>query len=729
MESALRPRSVIGTYWPVLLIAVSVLGLAAGSWLLIADPITMGVLWLAALPAAVAAVITARRSRRTAERERKLRAAVEADKIHLEEARAAWETEYTSQQRRLEAIEARLVDQAAALAWTPRPPDQAPVPAELLQRDEAVDRLIDTTTDRVFEALREGKYVRNDRFESRLFWDDVGTLVREVAAVYQPGADKAWLQTDARQLALAVHRAALRVSLRLEQLPTAPSSRKLADIVKWTETYRSGQSLLEYAKPLMTYVPWLYRLVRVLAGANPATLGLSVILFEIMKKAGFQISVEVMERYLKGLVREFLTAVGQEAANVYGGAYGRRSKAWVLGAEAVHLAREASESRAMFAAVVRLLDELELRDEVDRRALHRALVAPSFEPGRADWLPIEDRTDVLEKVEALFEAHPPAMAPRALARWKTGLESRLGHRSRLEIEGGTVHDQAQLESIARSLASWGRLRGAAGSVVHVELAKAAALAELEEEERSRLMQSVVDELDRVFDGRASLPRFDLTEPRKKAYIEDLIGLMGRLRPWGPEPDFAYIEEVARRFRLDPTKLRAQLGVRYVATLGEQLDAAAPTKKLPPGAAFAALVALDPDEQWDFAEDQKRLLLPTDASKDDKKVLRELQRELLRGAGLWLLASPQRAIVLRKADIQALSAASSKVVWEGRFADPSVRLERSKGLVRRSASAHGGTWSLPHETSPPTGLGLELSAAGGDRIAKGIEDADDRPTRR
>ena len=695
--------------------------LGVGSWFLVAESLTIAVLWLSAVPAAIAAGMIATRSRTAAERERRLRAALDADKVRFDEERTTWETYRVSEQQRLEAIESRLVDQAAALAWSPGPPAPGPIEPELLRRDEAVDRLIESTTDRVFEALRDGKYVRNDRFESRLFWEDVGTLVREVAAVYQPGADKAWLETDARQLALAVHRAALRVSLRLEQLPTAPSSRKLADIVKWTETYRSGQSLLDYAKPLMNYVPWLYRLVRVLAGANPATLGLSVILFELMKKAGFQISVEVLERYFKNLVREFLTAVAQESANVYGGAYGRRTKSWILGAEAVQLAREAKGSRAMLAAVIQLLDRLELRDEVDRRALQRALVAPSFKPTRADWLPIEARTEILEQVEQLFEAHPSAMEPAELVTWKAGLEARLGHRSRLNVDGQTVHDEAQLHSIMRSLASWGRSRGATTEALHDALAASASLTavatQVDAPGRADIVRSSM--ADRSADEPPVLPRFDLTEARKEAYIEDLIRLMATLRPWGPEPDLAFLEDVARKFRLDATKLKSQLGVGYAGTASASLDARSPLKKLPPGAAFAALVALNADEQWDFAEDGKRILLPSDASKDDRKALKELQKTLTRGAGLWLMVSGRRAALIRKPDVQTLSAIDSGPVWEGAFSDPSVRVESAKGLGWSSHAVHGGRWRFPFEAPPLSGLSLEVSRATSERIQQSI----------
>ena len=723
MEPVLHPRSVVGTYAPVALMAASVVGLMVSSWLLIAEPLTIGILWLAMLPAAAATVVTARRSRTTAIRERRLRAAVEADKLRLEDEQAAWQAQRTSEERRLEAIETRLVDQAAAIAWSPSPPDRAPIADDVLQRDDAVDKAIDATTERVFEALREGKYVRNERFESRLFWEDIGTLVREVAAIYQPGGDKAWLETDARQLALAVHRAALRVSLRLEQLPGAPSSRKLADIVKWTETYRSGQSLLEYAKPLTTYMPWLYRLVRVLAGANPATLGLSVILFELMKKAGFQISAEVLERYLKGLVHEFLTAVGQEAANVYGGAYGRRSKAWVLGAEAVQLARSAPQSRATLAAVIRLLDELDLRDEVDRRALIRALVAPSFESSRADWLPIEDRTEVLERVESLFEAQPPAMEPQAVAKWKAGLEGRLGHRSRLDIDRGTVHDQAQLESIVRSLVSWARTRETSDEILKTMLLDASIFAAVEPNDRLAIVDAAIGE-PQSHDG-AVLPRFDLTEDRKKAYVEDLIRLMSHLHPRGPLPDLAFLEEVARRFRLDATKLRAQLGAQYVRALADGLDARSPTKKMPAGAAFGALTCLTSGEQWDFVEDGKKLLLPADASKEQKKALRDHQKELSRGAGLWLLVSLRRAVLFRKSDPHTLPTEplNDSIVWQGEFADPSVRVERSKGSLGWTSSAvHGGRWMHRAEGLPLEGRALEVSHAAGERLLRGIDQA-------
>lgn len=718
MEPVLRPRSVIGTYGPVLLIAASVAALMVGVWFFVADPITVGILWVATLPAAGAAVLTGVRHRGAAIREQRLRAGIEADRIRFEEERAAWEERLKSEQRRLEVIESHLVDQAAAVAWIPAPLDHASVDPALFKRDEKVDQLIEATTDRVYEALRESKYIRNERFEGRLFWEDVATLVRDVAAVYQPGGEKAWLETDARQLALAVHRAALRVSLRLEQLPTAPSSRKLADLVKWTETYRTTQGLLDYAKPLMNYVPWLYRLISVLAGANPATLGLSAILFTLVKQAGIHVSVDVLERIFKSLLREFLTAVGQEAANVYGGTYGRRSKAWVLGSEAVHLAREAAESRAMLAAVIRLLDTLELRDEVDRRALQRALVAPTFLPVRADWLPIEDRTAVLERIETLFEAHPSAMEPAALAKWKAGLEARLGHRSRLAVDGTTVHDEAQLDSIVRSLAMWGRRRGASPEAVKGVLRESTALTELEENERGRLVDRVVAEIGPAVDV-VPLPRFDLTETRKKAFIDDLIEAMGRLRPWGPEPDFEFLYEVARRFRLDPTKLRTQLGARYTATISEHLDARSPLKKLAPGPAFAALVCLTPDEHWDFAEDGRKILSPPDATKEDKKALRDAQQELNRGAGSWLLVSELRAVLLRKPGIQDISAEGSRIVWEGRFEDRSVRVERTKAWGRSATAVFGGRWSLPPQAPPVDGLSLELSWAAGERILLGL----------
>ena len=717
-----RVWSTAGTYAPVFLIFLSVVGLGASAWFLVSDAAVVGALWVGTLPSAAAAVIVARRSSEETRRERRLRSAIEADRLTLEEERAAFLAERSSTQQRLALIETSLVDRAAALDWTPSPAKTSRIEPAELKHDETVERLIDDATERVFDALREGKYVRQDRFESRLFWEDVGALVRDVAAVYQPGADKAWLEVDARQLAIAAHRTILRVSLRLEQAPAAPPSRKLSDIVRWTETYRSGQSLLEYAKPLMDYTPWLYRLVRVLAGANPATLGLSVIVFELVKKAGFRVSVDVMERYFKGIVRDFMTAVGQEAANVYGGAYGRRSKVWITGAEAVYLARQASESRPMLTEVVRLLDELDFRDEIDRRALQRALVAPQFEPQRADWMAIEDRTEVLERIEALYASHPTAMSAKTLAKWKAGLEARLGHRSRLEARNEDVHAPAQLESIAHSLARWALARGLPKDALEDRLRDAQALVSLEDQERDDLILGVIEQIGDgqtpIDDAEAALPRFDLTEAQTKAYVDDLLGLMTRLRPWGPTPDLELLDEVARRFRVDGIKLRTRLGAGYVSALAEHLQPQSPLKKLPPGAAYAALVCLETEEEWDFIEDGKRIMLRADADKTDKAALRTLQRELSRGAGMWLLVSTRRAILLRKTEVQTLSA-SAEQVWEGRFEDPSVRVEQPGRWGWRTPTAHGGRWRLPDETVTASDLALEIGRAGAQRLLEGI----------
>ena len=54
--------------------------------------------------------------------------------------------------------------------------------------------------------------------------------------------------------------------------------------------------------------------------------------------------------------------------------------------------------------------------------------------------------------------------------------------------------------------------------------------EFKAEERTLLLDTICAEMGEAIAGEPPLPRFDLTEERKQAYLNDPIELMGNLRP-------------------------------------------------------------------------------------------------------------------------------------------------------------------------------------------------------
>lgn len=617
-------------------------------------------------------------------REARLRATIEHRSEELERERSAHAAELNRQEARLRAWNRELTERAAELGRSAPDPRRWENPAEALPLDAAVKDRVGSTRDRIFEALRDGKYVHGEQFEGQRLAADLFEMVADIAAIYRDGDPEAWLHVDAARMAHAAHRATIRILHRARQFPGAPATRDVFELRRHLQTLQAGQDLYERFKPIAKVAPWAYKLFRVAAGANPIAYTAWSLAFEAVKRGGLELSRLTVERTLRDLLGEMVTIVGDEAALLYGGGYGRREKNHVLATEAVELARQAHQSRAMLAAVVDLLTRIPLRDETERRRLLEALGKPGFEAEAADWLPLELRTEVMQDVERLFEDHPPAMSAKAIASWRTGLEQRLGHRSKL-VSAESMHDEGQLESAAHCVLAWAHSRGIALEPV---------LRALEQAEMPGRPDMA---------GPAGptpvLPRLDLSPERQDILLEVLLDVMSRLRPWGPAPDLALLDELARRFRRkDGPKVRQRLQKAYQATVSEMLGRGGPATSGP--AAYALLLALDAGERWLHAEPFRG---PRFGS-EDKAQLREAKQwseDLApKEGGMWLLASEQRWVLL--AHTSRLEATEPTLLWEGLRSDATLRLNRASGWFA-SPSIEGGAWLTPKQPPCPTAI--------------------------
>lgn len=623
-------------------------------------------------------------------REHRIRAAVDHERDELERERRAFVAHVERERATLNAWTRELTDRATEIGRSTPNPTRWSAPEEALPLDAEVRALISHTSDRVFEALRDGKYVRQERMDGSLLAKDLMEMVRGVASIYQDGDPEAWTHVDAGRMAHAVHRAATRLVHRLGRLPGAPSTRDVSELQKYVQGFQNSRNLLEQIRPYAEVAPKIFRAVKLVAGANPIAYTLTSLATDALVQGGKELSRRGIERALRELLGSLVEIIGDEAALLYGGGYGRRDPSYVLAAEAMELARRARSSRPMLEASLKLLSTLPLRDELERRELLEGLRSKRS-PDAATWLPLEAREEVMRKIEGHFEAHPHGMSAREVADWRAGLERRLELRSQLGEED--THHAGRIESAVESLVGWSHARGIGVA------------ATLERVEASGLLESLVEADRAELLGRLQLeppvgpiyPRFDLSKAQQDGYLEALSEIMTRLRPWGPQPDVGFLEELARRFRrADAKKLEQKLAKGYEEQLGAMLGKGAPS--LGGTGAFCALAALEPDEVWTFAHAFPSPKLAEAANPSEAKAW--IQSSSPKGSTTTFLMSTRRCVALRHGG--ALDAPEWTVLWTGARGDPTLRIEVARGWLG-APSLHGGVWLDP----PPPGSRASL----------------------
>lgn len=637
-------------------------------------------------------------------------AAIKSQRAELEAFRAELEAVLDARGQRLDAREVELDNRLITFQeWLeyPQPdsadgddmPSQPPdlkdgpskePPAELSEKDQQVHDLLEAESSDLYRKLKEGFYKgENGKFDPAKARDDALGLVTRVAKVYRPHSENPLLETSVEQLLRAGSRTCLHLLIVLERLPLNMKDANFATVhghlttaVKAYDVYRSAEPWLGYAGRA------LYG-ARMVAGANPVTLGLSFVLTELGKAGVKHAAKKFVDHQAVNALHDLVRVIGFEVAAIYGGDFRYRDTNWVYASELTSLMSRFPVSRESLAHSLREIGALPMRNEYDRVFLYRCL--SSHKPPRPlidarETISQRDRQDIAKKLERFFRTFVHGKTKQRAEEWIDDLESRLGVRL-------SIPELKQLSEASDSGEDDDRRRAAASLAGFLVGVKARPLAEMRTLlAEGRLLGSMnEDEIAATLDKLAQDPSQFFEPPDIEAesevlddYFEDLIDLAVMTQPQDVQAD-DLILEMATYFGRDVKKTRSQIDRRYIELIALQLPADAPSRKVEAAAARRLVAELGDDEL-------PRFVYPgvTVSASPDAATLPE------NCGALWLAGTDQRLMLLSENRGLLCSTERSKLT-----------LDKVDGMVIDDCRLTG-LWTLPD--SSVCGLAVTVKGA-------------------
>lgn len=473
-------------------------------------------------------------------------------------------------------------------------------PTELSAKDQQVHDLLEAESSALYGKLKEGFYKGEDgKFDSAKARDDVLELVTRVAKVYRPDSNNPLLETSVEQLLRAGSRTCLHLLIVLERLPLNMKDANFATVHGHLTTAVKAYDLYRSAEPWLGYAGKALYGARMVAGANPVTLGLSWVLTELGKAGVKHAAKKFVDHQAVNALHDLVRVVGFEVAAIYGGDFRYRDPNWVYASELTALMSRFPVSRESLAHSLREIGALPMRNEYDRVFLYRCLSShKSPQPliDARETISQSDRQEVAKKLERFFRTFVHGKTKQRAEEWLDDLESRLGVRLSIpELEHQTEAELSGEDGDRRRAAA-----SLAGFVVGVKarplaemrslLAEGKTLGSLSEEEITRTLDALAQAPSQFFEP----PDIDADSDALDDYFEDLIDLAVLTPPQDVQAD-DLILETATYFGRDVKKTRNQIDRQYVELIASQLADDAPTKKVEAAAARLLVAELGEEE--------------------------------------------------------------------------------------------------------------------------------------
>ena len=342
-------------------------------------------------------------------------------------------------------------------------------PSEL---DAQLGRMIQARCDRVWEGIRERRYVKQEHGEisgldGRAIFEEVRGVVMEVARLYGKDAEKAELDARIGDIALAARSAIGDLVQVARQLPVVDvTGLTVREVVTRLEQVQQARDLYRKYTPWQHYVRGATLAARLALGMNPVTLAAWTLGWEAFTRVG----VPVLKRYAEGWLKELLEGsvalVYLQVARTYDPGHPYRSAEWLGLVEALRIHKlvpGVDHNRKL------LLDRIlraQIPDEFAKLALLRALAGDS-EPDSTLTPPVDfaalrpaQRRAIAECLGAILREMRGLNEPKAskaIEEMEKGLSIGLqidlidaGSREEIRIEEGFI----QLATLARD---WCRL--------------------------------------------------------------------------------------------------------------------------------------------------------------------------------------------------------------------------------------------------------------------------------
>lgn len=632
---------------------------------------------------------------------------IEAERNSLQQFRQELETELERRAHQIDERESQLANRLIAFQeWLeyPQPIDSSEADAttaafvgpELEIKDRRVLELLEAESKFVYERIRDGRYREDGQLRIDAIRDDTLDLIQRVARIYQPDCDNPLLETSVEKLLRAGSRICLHLLVVLERLPLDLHEENFSTLHEYVRKAVKAYDVYSAASPYLGYASKALYAGRLAMGANPLTLGITWALGELGRRGVKAAGQKFVDQQAVGLLGDLVRVVGFEVAGIYGGDFRHRDPNWVYGSELTDLMSRFPVSRQNLAHALRETGGLTFRNEYDRVFLYRCLSTHrSAGPPKTthEFLPPDTRQEIARKLESFFRNFVHGKTEKAVTEWRTGVETRLGLRLRIETQPtGTLTptnsaSQDATAAITSLIAFATAVKGRElGALTPASLAPKTSVV-AGSSTVSVALQNAADASPQFFEGVDIDPGSDLLD----AYLADLIRLAVRSEPFDVQPDDLVLE-TAVWLGSDAAKIRKQLDAEYSDFARDLLPEDAPTHKISAAAARILLGELLPGESARFA-------YPEVAARDAPPAAKTTFPKLARDEKLWLIGTDSRLLLIDESLPQP--AATSML--------SDLSATKGDGLVVSECNLTGGQWTLPgEETSFP----LALTIAGG-----------------
>jgi hypothetical protein len=382
------------------------------------------------------------------------------------------------------------------------------------------------------------------------------------------------------------------------------------------------------------------------------------------------VATRVINRQALALLSDVVRVIGYEVASVYGGDFRHRDANWIYAAELTEMLHQFPLSRDGLSHALKEVGALQLRSEYDRIFLYRCIAAHiSARPQNFRALACLSAAEcraVASRLEKFLHTFIHGKTNDRVAKWKSGVETRLGVKLLVKVQPTAHSVQVQQEDAVRSLA--GFLVGSKEREPHDLagfLTKSKILSELPTADRTALLSKLEANPPYFFEHPDLDPESDLVAK----YLGDLAALQVRVAPRDAHLD-ELISDVAEYLRHDPKNVQRLLEKEYATHLTERISPESPTRKAPLEVTRAILDLLEPGELARFLYTGITLEWPAGANGTSQR------------GDLWLLGAGQRLILFGLEDDQPL------LVWRG---EGKIELNQEKGILSSTAYLRGGLW--------------------------------------
>ena len=535
---------------------------------------------------------------------------------------------------------------------------------ELVEKDHQVIELLESETERIFNAILAHEFVRDDVFQPQLVRDEVFELANRVARIYHPDPDAKWplLETSAEQIMVATSRAALQLLVVIDQLPLNVKQMNIRSMYSYVSRAVQAYGVYKAARPYLGFASSAFYVGKFALGSNPAALGAWWILQRVGKRTTKAITNRFLNRQALGLLNSLVRAVGFEVAQIYGGDFRHRDANWIFAAELAEVVATLPPTTESLAQALQETGVLQLRSEYDRIYLYRMMAAGrSCQPAQyqaAALLGVQQREEITGRLQRFVDSCYSEVDLGQRTRWR----DELGKRLQVAVEaqdGGFGDAQHQLGSAVTALANFlVHHKYADPADITARLSTSPLVRQLSEADREQLFSSFTPSPS--FEAPVLEPGAAWTD----LFVDSLVELQVNTTPRGPAD--AVVVAAGPHLGVSRDEIRQRLDHAYRDAL-QQVSSMDLPGSLPAAVASLVLDVLDGDEQ-------AACFYPVVELSPEAGEPLSLQRNQA-----WLVGTAGRLFVLA-------SFHRSGIVWQS---ESRVRLEKEGGWLKNHCCLTGG----------------------------------------